>query len=763
MTPETREHQKRRKIALACEPCRERKARCDGRKPICSTCERRSLGLEQCIYKAGNVRSACSEDYTRALHERIRKLEQACALHGVDVSSLDTPAAAAVQAPPGQGSGMPAPVQVRSPSTADASNRPSESHPITPASLLGREDSAEKTTGLTAMGTVLSEEDLDTSRPETDDFYGRSSAASFLKEAASSMRRRLVGSSSRPFHVSATPPKQRVLLSSSHVGKFVLPPRALADHLLERYWERVYYLYPFFDRTAFESAYKTLWEPRNDRTDGIVPFRGLGLGCVEADASTIVFHCALNCIFALGCCFSDLPPGEKPGVIETFFDRAKSFIGLDFLDENNLGVVQALLIIALVLQGTPFPNRCWNSVGVACRVAQGLGLHTEVGWRSRNDREKEIRRRTWHGCVVMDILVSMTFGRPTMTSSLSITADSLNSYDVASLEPCSKKVRMLFYKDSIRLSLILEGILQKIYQPWLHRDTNTDGHSSASFNNHYSLDTVIELQAQLTAFEQSISPPLSWVSPLRLDYMSAEDRRIMEMQKNVLQARFFYMQLILHRPILTQLAAAESSTHQESAGSDLARRSFSSIGLRFSFALQSAKACVEASKRLIQLIHSVHQTDKTDAWWWNGLYASTAGIVLIVARLCPSLWETLDESEIATLWEHCKSILHHQATFSVLARESLKLLILVNDHVMSKQADATEDTNARPPSHTSPQSYGEVLVGAQDELLSNIQTMFPLQDSGLNLESTYMMPFFTWDPALGAISANLDEQFDQGP
>lgn len=57
-----RERQRRRKVTLACEPCRERKARCDGRKPICSTCEHRSLGLEQCIYKAGNARTACGEE-----------------------------------------------------------------------------------------------------------------------------------------------------------------------------------------------------------------------------------------------------------------------------------------------------------------------------------------------------------------------------------------------------------------------------------------------------------------------------------------------------------------------------------------------------------------------------------------------------------------------------------------------------------------------------------------------------------------------------
>lgn len=59
--PQEPTHQRRRKVTLACEPCRERKARCDGTKPLCSTCRRRALGIEQCVYKAGNARTACSD------------------------------------------------------------------------------------------------------------------------------------------------------------------------------------------------------------------------------------------------------------------------------------------------------------------------------------------------------------------------------------------------------------------------------------------------------------------------------------------------------------------------------------------------------------------------------------------------------------------------------------------------------------------------------------------------------------------------------
>lgn len=55
------EQRRRRKIPLACEPCRERKSRCDGAKPICSTCQRRSLPLDHCIYTLENARTASNE------------------------------------------------------------------------------------------------------------------------------------------------------------------------------------------------------------------------------------------------------------------------------------------------------------------------------------------------------------------------------------------------------------------------------------------------------------------------------------------------------------------------------------------------------------------------------------------------------------------------------------------------------------------------------------------------------------------------------
>lgn len=190
------------------------------------------------------------------------------------------------------------------------------------------------------------------------------------------------------------------------VDSFLLPPRELADHLLDCFWDRVYCLYPFFDRPSFQDAYENLWISRNQpaRTLSEVD---IGLGSkANSGSRSIVFACALNIIFALGCHFADIPSTEREAVAHTFFLRSKQHIGLDMLDIRTIGVVQTLLIVALYLQSTPYPHRCWYSIGMACRIGLGLGLHEAQLYEDRSPLEQEFQRRTWHGCVMMDTCAS---------------------------------------------------------------------------------------------------------------------------------------------------------------------------------------------------------------------------------------------------------------------------------------------------------------------------------------------------------------------
>jgi hypothetical protein len=269
---------------------------------------------------------------------------------------------------------------------------------------------------ITGMGAMININDQDQASSQNSEYFGSSSAASlacFLTGDQRQQRRHAWASQKIPSFDSVSNHQigNLDMESFAQMEGLVLPPRNLADHLLDCFWERVFCLYPFFDRKSFQQAYENLWLPENDASHKLTDLN-VGLGDrFNSGQNSIVFNCALNIIFALGCQFSKLPLNDRQSLTTSFFLRAKRHIGLDLVDIHSIGVVQTLLIVALFLQSTPYPHRCWNSTGMACRLALGLGLHETNLEDSKDSLEQEIHRRTWHGCVIMDMYLLPHFSR----------------------------------------------------------------------------------------------------------------------------------------------------------------------------------------------------------------------------------------------------------------------------------------------------------------------------------------------------------------
>ncbi|KAK3306082.1 fungal-specific transcription factor domain-containing protein [Chaetomium strumarium] len=795
MAPERRservEQRRRRKIALACEPCRERKSRCDGAKPICSTCQRRSLPLHYCVYTLENARTASNDEYIKVLHDRIRRLEDACAEHGIPTPPLhsmapmadgDASAAPAEPTPPPLSSGpsqsgSSLPIANSAPSLHGHASSPVMRQRLREASPRHeRLETTESAASVTAMGTVSTEHDVYQAFDTATEFYGSSSAASFMKEAYTSVKphrhttTHLNNAPSFPASFAASD-----LFGSNpfaQVDKFALPPRALADQLLNRFWERVYWLHPFFHKPTFLRAYENLWRPVLDQApEPSIP--GLGLGSSPgADAGTIVFHCALNTIFALGVQFSDLSPKHRAEATETFFHRAKAFVGLDFTDMQNVGVVQAFLLMAILLHSTPFPSRCWNAVGLACRLAQGLGLHTESGRTSRPPLETEIRRRTWHGCVILDMIVSMMYGRPTMTAhlpDLPLPATLEYETDQETFQPQAsdgnEPSKMCFYTEYIRLVRILGEILSNVYQPSAGGAINGPPSSWDEHKSH-GMDAILELDEKLLRYETALPPTVSWRSPCDMNGVSEERRLVIITQRTVLRGSFLYLRLMLHRPILTQLCARADSAPGTAPASPTESSALSAGQELFtSFAAGCAKVCLGAAADLIELVHSTYLTNTTGGWWWDGLYAFTAGLAIIVTYLCPTLLASLDRQRLERCWMMCQGILSHFASFSISAQRSLRLLQKVHADVMSRSAGTEREGEAptRPPSRPAaaapggPLDFGpETAVMPAENMPLPLGSIFQWQvpaAMGADMASAGLM--FNWDQSLDLLAGEL--------
>ncbi len=65
----------------------------------------------------------------------------------------------------------------------------------------------------------------------------------------------------------------------------------------------------------------------------------------------------------------------------------------------------------------------WAIHGLAVKAALSLGLHSTDASRSFSPIEREMRKRTWYGCVILDRTLSMTFGRPAAIPDDYVTVD----------------------------------------------------------------------------------------------------------------------------------------------------------------------------------------------------------------------------------------------------------------------------------------------------------------------------------------------------
>ncbi|PYH96198.1 hypothetical protein BO71DRAFT_472464 [Aspergillus ellipticus CBS 707.79] len=667
---------RRRKIALACGPCRERKSRCDGSKPICGPCERRSYPISRCVYKSENAQTASNEEYIRALHHRIQELEETClkantALPGFSHQAGQAPS---VSRSPLEASSL----TLLTPANDQSPGQPHEGYPVYNRS------------NVTAMGAINPDDEGERPMLQSTDYFGGSSTASLMRllaqdsdRSARPQRGQELGSGlSSWMQRNAEPP------ATFQVEDFLLPPRNLADHLLDCFWERVYCLYPFFNRPSFQDAYDNLWLSRDQPAKNLSEL-DIGLGNQNNSGSrSAVFACALNIIFALGCHFTDIGAEKREEVAHMFFLRSKHFIGLDLLEFRTVGVVQTLLVVALYLQSTPYPDRCWNAVGIACRLAQGLGLHEAQLYRSKDPLEQEIQRRTWHGCVIMDMIVSMTHGRPSMTSHLASIPLPLETTHTGSPS------LLAFYNSTISLYQILDSILSDVYKAWRGRSNATQSTPSSTTASHGRLDVIMGLEQRLFEYESDIPSFLSWNHD---DTPNTDPWRVRAFmrQRNVLHARYLYLHLLLYRPIFTQLCSdglhARTPTNPTERNSSALPHST----LYSSMLSKCAAACVRAAIDLVSLVHDTYQSSTTDTWWYNGFYTSTAGMVLIMSYTCQPIFTELNKGAIDQTWDKCEQILQHMGPFSLSARNTLRFLQTAHSRILPAVSDPRPERGPR--------------------------------------------------------------------
>lgn len=243
------------------------------------------------------------------------------------------------------------------------------------------------------IGAALDENDR-------EGFFGSSSAETFMQLVKKTVQQKVGGMRGQPAASQHLHPQTLPALGHEIVrpkpADYALPTRRRADILMACYWKSVHVLYPYLDKMQMEDDYEKLWKSEVSITD---------------ERS---FMCLLNVIFALSSQIDhSLPIETRQQSAYVFYVRAKEL--LDIVETGQIRSVQTFLLLGQYYQSTSEPHPCWIFIGLAIRTAQSIGLHlAETSERVADIKARELLRKVWHGCVLMDRVVSITYGRPCM-------------------------------------------------------------------------------------------------------------------------------------------------------------------------------------------------------------------------------------------------------------------------------------------------------------------------------------------------------------
>lgn len=168
------------------------------------------------------------------------------------------------------------------------------------------------------------------------------------------------------------------------------PNRHISDAMIDAYFRRYHLSYPIIHEATFRAQYAEVIPQPHGKCWQILAYSVAAIG-VYTSSDTARNNLDLD-----------------------LFAHARSMLSFDHLEVGNLTLVQALTLISNYQQKRDKPNSGYNYLGLAVRMATGLGLHKEfTGWKI-SPLQMEIRRRVWWSLCVFDVGATITFSRPTV-------------------------------------------------------------------------------------------------------------------------------------------------------------------------------------------------------------------------------------------------------------------------------------------------------------------------------------------------------------
>ncbi|KAL2833850.1 fungal-specific transcription factor domain-containing protein [Aspergillus cavernicola] len=180
-----------------------------------------------------------------------------------------------------------------------------------------------------------------------------------------------------------------------------LPPRHVANHLVEVYFQFRSPHLPIMERWQVEDVLESAYISMNNHSppDQVV----------DRNIFTTFM------ILAIALCDVPNPPGGRPTQREGCFRSAIGLIDKVITYSNSdLETVRAVLLLSQFIARCPSWGSLWHLTGTALRLCIDIGLHweTQEQIQSMDPGLLQERRRLWYSTYQFDRLLSITLGRP---------------------------------------------------------------------------------------------------------------------------------------------------------------------------------------------------------------------------------------------------------------------------------------------------------------------------------------------------------------
>lgn len=508
---------------------------------------------------------------------------------------------------------------------------------------------------------------------------GTSSSASFMEQIHTAVdgRETLDGEhgtkGARSSHVSTrtlrrTPARK----TNSHSADYVLPPRKTADRLMTIHWNYSHVIFPWLDRLQIMKCYEGLWTGNEDP---------------DPYMDTQVFYGILNTIFAISYKLDpEVQPDEQEELSAVYFARAQKLLSFNILSIGLFELIPALLLTGQYLQSTNMPRECFQSIGLAIWIAQDMGLHLpDTSSSIEGQHEREMARRVWYGCILMDRVASMTFGRPARISQetvmlapppIAMDDEYFNELGTG-IQPAGEPSRLDFFLQYCGLHNILGDILEAFYT----LPASANNHSMfeyVRFNNSpvtQDVNRLLQFDKAMNGWRDNLEPHLQ----VSFEYRDVTDALVFKRQAIILYARFLHIRILLFRPLFSEASRSIRSRLDDGTSSPAPL-------LGESITAHCLVSCSKAAQQLIELVANHTRPNGNQLllppWWHIISYVYIAATVVIAAHLFPAVTEKVPISALTAAKQRAFNVLQHYADSRKPAQRCRSALEALYDKVI---------------------------------------------------------------------------------